>query len=66
MNFQDLEVFLSEEELYALIPTFAGFIEMGRMQYKADVTSDKLASDFVKWLLKKNKKENFKIINGGK
>jgi hypothetical protein len=53
---------LTNEELYKLRHWFAGFIDMGRMGYRLDLTSDELAENVVNHWIKKKRKEEFKVF----
>ncbi|MBR5303902.1 MAG: hypothetical protein IKU37_03645 [Candidatus Gastranaerophilales bacterium] len=55
---------ISNEDLFKIIPWFAGFIDMGRMGYRMDLSSDELAEQVVNYWIKKKRKEEFKIIKG--
>ena len=54
---EGVSIGLTEDELRSFIPTFAGFIEMGRMGYRLDMSSDELAKDYVEWQIQKFKEE---------
>ena len=53
---------ITNEDLFKIIPWFAGFIDMGRMGYRLDLTSDELAKNVVNYWIKKKRKEEFKVL----
>lgn len=61
VNIFDNYIALTNEDLFKLVPIFAGFIDMGRMQYRLDETSDALAEKVVNYL-KQKRKETFNIV----
>lgn len=63
MNPPEDYIAITNEDLYKMIPWFAGFIDIGRMQYRLDLTSDELAKEVINWRINKNRKESFKVIS---
>lgn len=59
-----ISIGLTEDELRSFIPTFAGFIELGRMGYKLDMSADELVKDYVEWQIRKFKEEENKPKEG--
>ena len=57
---------ITNEDLYKMIPWFTGFIDIGRMQYRLDLTSDELAKEVINYRINKNRKETFTVIEGDK
>ena len=53
---------ITNEDLYNLRHWFAGFIDMGRMGYRMDLSSDELAENVVNYCIKKKRKEEFKVF----
>ena len=53
---------LTNEELYKLRHWFAGFIDLGRMGYRLDLSSDELAKRVVNYWINNKRKENFKVL----
>ena len=53
---------LTNEELYKLRHWFAGFIDLGRMGYRLDLSSDELAKRVVNYWINNKRKENFKVF----
>ena len=53
---------LTNEELYKLRHWFAGFIDLGRMGYHLDLSSDELAKRVVNYWINNKRKENFKVF----
>lgn len=62
VNVFDNYIALINEDLFKLVPIFAGFIEMGRRQYSLDETSDALAEKVVNFWINQKRKENFYIV----
>lgn len=62
VNIFDNYIALTNEDLFKLVPVFAGFIDMGRMQYRLDETSDALAEKVVNYWIKQKRKETFNIV----
>lgn len=58
----DNYIALTNEDLFKLVPIFAGFIDMGRIQYCLNETSDELAEKVVNYWIKKKRKETFNIV----
>ena len=54
---------LTNEDLYKLRQWCAGFIDMGRMGYRLDLSSDELAKRVVNYWIKEKRKEKFKVIS---
>ena len=53
---------MSNEDLFKIIPWFAAFIDMGRMGYRMDLSSDELAKEVINWRINENRKEKFKVM----
>ena len=53
---------ITNEDLYKLRHWFAGFIDMGRMGYRMDLSSDELAKRVVNYWIKKKRKKDFKVF----
>ena len=62
INIFDNYIALTNEDLFKLVPIFAGFIDIGRMQYRLDETSDALAEKVVNCWIKQKRKETFNIV----
>nr|DAU58664.1 MAG TPA: hypothetical protein [Caudoviricetes sp.] len=62
VNIFDNYIALTNEDLFKLVPIFAGFIDMGRMQYRLDETSDALTEKVVNYWIKQKRKETFNIV----
>ena len=64
MSSDELYIEITNEQLYEMIPWFSQFIEVGRMGYRLDLTTEELATEIVNWEIKRHRKKSFKVFKG--